>query len=88
MLDVMIETKQEVQHDDYTEGKQPDADVQFVEGFPQEKRKAILRKIDFRLPPVLVLLYCEYGPPTSGGQASLIVLGSACLLGPLQHCEC
>jgi hypothetical protein len=55
----VIEAKQEAHHDDFSKGAQHDIDLQFIESFPQEKRKAVLRKIDFRLPPFLALLYRE-----------------------------
>jgi hypothetical protein len=55
--DVVIEVKQEAHHNEFSKGGQHDIDVQFIENFPQEKRKAILRKIDLRLPPFLALLY-------------------------------
>lgn len=46
-------------HEEIPKGTQHDADVLFVETFPEEKRKAIVRKLDWRLPPVLASLYCK-----------------------------
>ena len=34
-----------------------DEDTDFFENFPPEKRKAMIRKVDLRLVPVLALLY-------------------------------
>lgn len=31
--------------------------IAFVDGFPEEKKRAIVRKIDMRLPPLLACLY-------------------------------
>lgn len=31
--------------------------ISFVDNFPEEKRKAVVRKIDWRLPPFLACLY-------------------------------
>lgn len=57
--DVVVEEKQAAHHGDYSKEDQHGLDVGFIESFPEKKRKAIVRKIDFRLPPFLALLYCE-----------------------------
>ena len=38
---------------------QDEINKHFIDTFPEEKRKAIVRKIDWRLPPFLALLYSE-----------------------------
>ncbi|OAA65554.1 major facilitator superfamily transporter [Niveomyces insectorum RCEF 264] len=55
--DLVVEPKFEAEHNDVAKGSQFDADVQFVETYDAAKRKAIVRKIDWRLPPFLALLY-------------------------------
>lgn len=34
--------------------------VALYENYPEAKRKAIIRKMDMRIPPVLMLLYCMW----------------------------
>lgn len=53
----VVEAKFVADHDEVTKGTQYDADVQFIANFPEHKRKEIVRKIDWRLPPFLALLY-------------------------------
>ena len=58
-VDLAVEVKHQKDHEEITKGTQYDVDVQFINNFPEDRRKAIVRKVDWRLPPFLALLYCR-----------------------------
>lgn len=59
-------------HNEFSRGGMSQEDIDFVANFPDERKKVIIRKVDFRLVPMLVLLYLiAYLDKTNIGNAKI-----------------
>lgn len=59
-------------HNEFSRGGMSQEDIAFVANFPDERKKKILRKVDLRLVPMLVLLYLiAYLDKTNIGNAKI-----------------
>lgn len=59
-------------HNEYSRGGLSQGDIDFVANFPEERKKKILTKVDWRLVPMLVLLYLvAYLDKTNIGNAKI-----------------
>lgn len=59
-------------HNEYSRGGLSQGEIDFVSNFPEERKKKILSKVDWRLVPMLVLLYLvAYLDKTNIGNAKI-----------------
>lgn len=59
-------------HNEYSRGGMSQGDIDFVANFPEDRKKKVLTKVDWRLIPMLVLLYLvAYLDKTNIGNAKI-----------------
>ncbi|KAG4252881.1 hypothetical protein FPRO03_08330 [Fusarium proliferatum] len=64
--------KSGIMHNEHAQGGLSQEDADFLNNFPEERKKAIIRKVDWRLIPMLVLLYLiAYLDKTNIGNAKI-----------------
>ncbi|WKT45547.1 MFS transporter superfamily [Fusarium oxysporum f. sp. vasinfectum] len=64
--------KSRIMHNEHAQGGLSQEDADFLNNFPEERKKAVIRKVDWRLIPMLVLLYLiAYLDKTNIGNAKI-----------------